>query len=389
MTTLTIILWISIFIIFYTYIGYGIALFCAVKVKRRLCPDVRPELPRELPEVTLLIAAYNEEAVVESKMRNCREVDYPAERLHIVWVTDGSTDATNARLALYADVEVLFESARGGKTAALNRAIGLLKTPLVVCTDANTMINSGAVREIVRLFEDKRVGCVAGEKRVAVAESAASTEGVYWRYESKLKEWDYALYSAVGAAGELFAIRRELYEELPTDTLLDDFVISMRIAMRGYVIAYSADAYALESASADMREEGKRKRRIAAGGLQATWRLRRLLNPLRYGCLWWQYVSHRVLRWSLTPLLLVALIPINVALVVGSPCRWLYGALLAGQVALYASAAVGWWLARSGKRSRIFSIPYYFVFMNLNVFRGLGYLVTHRGVGVWEKAKRA
>ena len=152
----------------------------------------------------------------------------------------------------------------------------------MVFTDANTMLNLEAVTEIVRCFEDPQVGCVAGEKRVADAggAGAAATEGVYWKYESKLKELDYRLYSAVGAAGELFAVRRGLWQTLPEDTLLDDFVCSMLIASQGYKIAYCKEAYALETPSADMGEEGKRKKRIAAGGLQSVWRLRKLLNPL-------------------------------------------------------------------------------------------------------------
>lgn len=144
--------------------------------------------------------------------------------------------------------------------------------------------------------------------------AAAGGEGLYWRYESTLKALDARLYSAVGAAGELFAVRRELFEEMERDTLLDDFVLSLRIAMKGYLIAYCSDAYAIESGSADMREEQKRKVRIAAGGLQSIWRLKPLLNPMRYGVLSFQYISHRVLRWSLTPILMFALLPLNIIL---------------------------------------------------------------------------
>ena len=261
---------------------------------------------------------------------------------------------------------------------------------IVTFSDANTMLNPEAVTEIVRCFEDPQVGCVAGEKRVADAggAGAAATEGVYWKYESKLKELDYRLYSAVGAAGELFAVRRGLWQTLPEDTLLDDFVCSMLIAAQGYKIAYCKEAYALETPSADMGEEGKRKKRIAAGGLQSVWRLRKLLNPFRYGVLWFQYVSHRVLRWTLTPVVLVALLPLNVALLwSGHPT--LYAVTLGLQCAFYLAALAGRTLERSGRRSRLLFIPYYFLFMNLNVFRGTAYLATHRGRGAWEKAKRA
>ena len=146
-------------------------------------------------------------------------------------------------------------------------------------TDANTHLNREALREIVHAFTDPKVGCVAGEKRIAVQSkdnAASGGEGLYWEYESTLKALDARLYSAVGAAGELFAMRRELFEEMRTDTLLDDFILSLRIVMQEHAIAYCANAYAVESGSADMREEEKRKVRIAAGGLQSIWRLRPL-----------------------------------------------------------------------------------------------------------------
>ena len=216
----------------------------------------------------MLIAAYNEEAIVASKMVNCRQLDYPADKLRLVWITDGSNDNTNERLKEYPEVTVLYQPRRQGKTAALNRALPYVNTPYVIFTDANTMLNKGAIKEIIRQFSDPRVGCVAGEKRVEIQaeQGATAGEGIYWKYESALKKLDSRLYSAVGAAGELFAIRRELFEEMPADTLLDDFVLSLRIVMRGYTIAYCADAYAVENGSADMHEEEKRKVRIAAGG---------------------------------------------------------------------------------------------------------------------------
>lgn len=390
MTFLAVLFWIALFVVVYTYIGYGLFLYAAVKLREALRPRTVSPDPDPWPEVTLLIAAYNEEEVVEQKMRNSLAQDYPAEKLRIVWVTDGSNDATNERLAAWPEAQVLFSPERRGKTAALNRAFALIDTPLVVCTDANTMLNREAVREMVRLFSDPEVGCVAGEKRVAAADgNAASTEGIYWKYESKLKEWDDRLRSACGAAGELFAVRKSLFRPVPEDTLLDDFLISMRIVMQGYRIAYSTRAYALETPSADMREEGKRKRRIAAGGLQAIARLRPLLNPLRYGVFSWQYVSHRVLRWSLAPVLLLLLIPLNAALACCAERNTVYVVLLLLQGLFYLAGIAGWLLSRRGIKSRLLYVPYYFLFMNVNVFRGMWYLATHKGSGAWEKARRA
>ena len=391
-----ILFWIGIGIVFYTYLGYGIVLYLMVKIKELFVKPRLPRLPETLPEATLLIAAYNEEAIVASKMVNCRQLDYPADKLRLVWITDGSNDNTNERLKEYPEVTVLYQPRRQGKTAALNRALPYVNTPYVIFTDANTMVNRQAVREIVLAFEDPRVGCVAGEKRIAVQakdNAASGGEGIYWRYESTLKALDARLYSAVGAAGELFAVRRELFAEMERDTLLDDFVLSLRIAMQGYIIAYCTEAYAIESGSADMREEEKRKVRIAAGGLQSIWRLRPLLNPFRYGILSFQYVSHRVLRWSVTPFLLFLLLPLNVLLLLmkglaGDSCT-LYGVLLVLQILFYVLGLWGYYLSTKQIKNKLLFIPYYFLFMNVNVLKGIGYLKKKRGTGVWEKAKRS
>lgn len=289
---------------------------------------------------------------------------------------------------------MLYQSQREGKTAALNRGIRSVTTPLVVFTDANTHLNREALREIVRAFANPKVGCVAGEKRIAVQDkpnAASGGEGLYWKYESALKKLDSRLYSAVGAAGELFAIRRELFEEMPADTLLDDFILSLRIVMRGYTIAYCADAYAVENGSADMHEEEKRKVRIAAGGLQSVWRLRALLNPLRYGVFSFQYISHRVLRWSLTPVLLFLLFPLNTILIFTSNTPLLYAVIWLLQALFYFMASWGHYLSAKRIKNKILFVPYYFLFMNINVVRGFNYLRKRRGQagGAWEKARRA
>ncbi|MGL5228520.1 MAG: glycosyltransferase, partial [Bacteroidales bacterium] len=199
-----------IFIIFYTYIGYGIILYIIVKIKESIYHKAPVTDYTEWPSVSLLIAAYNEEDIISSKMDNCFALDYPKDKLHIIWVTDGSTDRTNDLLHGYEHVNILFSPERKGKTAAINRAMPHIETPLTIFTDANTMLNTQAIKEIALLFADPSVGCVAGEKRVIAAdekESASVGEGIYWKYESFLKDLDSRLYSVVGAAGELFAIR--------------------------------------------------------------------------------------------------------------------------------------------------------------------------------------
>lgn len=396
MKVLETLFWASLFIVFYTYIGYGILLYLLVKIKERFHKPVQPPIPSsdELPPITLLIAAYNEEDVVDGKMRNSLDLDYPADKLHILWVTDGSNDHTNERLSHWQQATVLHQPERQGKTAALNRGIHFVSTPLVVFTDANTRINRGALKEIVRAFADSKVGCVAGEKRIAMQSkdnAASGGEGLYWKYESTLKALDSRLYSAVGAAGELFAIRTELFETMNADTLLDDFILSLRIVMRGYTIAYCSEAYAVESGSANMREEEKRKVRIAAGGLQSICRLRPLLNPFRYGIFSFQYVSHRVLRWSITPILLFLLLPLNIILLFTAGTPLFYAVIFLLQALFYLTGSWGYYLSTKQIKNKILFIPYYFLFMNVNVLKGFNYLRKRKGNanGAWEKAKRA
>ena len=394
MAALKIAFWICAFLVFYTYLGYGMLLWLLVRLKRIVRGKAeRKALPTdeaELPEVTFMICAYNEQDVVDMKMENTLQLDYPHDKLHIMWVTDGSTDQTNERLARYADVEVVFSPERRGKTAALNHGISMVHSEITMMTDANTIVNREAVREIVRCFQDPRVACVAGEKRVMArheGQAAAEGEGLYWKYESALKRMDSELYSAMGAAGELNAIRTRFYKPMPETALLDDFVMSMRMVDQGYKIAYTSDAYAMEYGSADLTEESKRKRRIAAGGLQSVWWLRQMMNPLRRPVVAFQFVSHRVLRWSITPIALLALIPLNVALVF-LKAGTVYTVIWILQVLFYLAALASWMLEKQGRKNKVLYVPYYFLFMNLNVFRGMKYLSTHKTSGAWEKAKR-
>ena len=393
MATLKILFWTCLVLVVYTYVGYGLLLWLLVTIKRIVKgkPE-RRELPADdaLPHVTLLVCAYNEQDVVDMKMQNTRELDYPKSKLHIMWVTDGSTDDTNERLRKYDDVEVVYTPERNGKTAALNHGISLITSEITVMTDANTMVNREAIREIVRCMEDPQVACVAGEKRVLSrdeGQTAAKGEGLYWKYESTLKRLDSELYSAMGAAGELNAIRTALYQPMSNITLLDDFVMSMRMVDQGYRIAYTSEAYAMEYGSANLEEESKRKRRIAAGGLQSAWWLRGMMNPLRNPVVAFQFVSHRVLRWSITPIALFLLIPLNTALVFLKGGT-VYNVIWVLQILFYLAALAHLMLERSGRCHKLLYVIYYFLFMNINVLQGMKYLSTYHGGGTWEKAKR-
>ncbi|KPM31204.1 Glycosyl transferase family 2 [Croceitalea dokdonensis DOKDO 023] len=394
MQALEIIFWVALGIIFYSYLGYGILLFIIIKIRRALGLG-KPFTGNGdyEPEVTLFVAAFNEKDYLDQKVNNSRSLNYPSEKVTQLWVTDGSDDGTPDILKRYKDVKVLHEPARKGKIAAMNRGMKQVTTPIVIFSDGNTSLGKDSIKEIVKLFRDPKVGCVSGEKRIygKDADSAAAAgEGMYWKYESQLKKWDAELYSVVGAAGELFAIRTELWQEVEKDTLLDDFMISLRVAMKGQTIQYNPEAYAIENASANVKEELKRKIRISAGGIQSVVRLAPLLNVFKYGTLSFQYISHRVLRWTLTPLLLLLLLPINFILALNEGMFSLgsYPMLFMGQLLFYGAALLGWFLEHRHIRLKALFIPYYFFIMNLSVFLGFArYLKGNQSVN-WERAQR-
>lgn len=319
--TFKVIFWILVSIILYAYLGYAILLYVIVLSKRLISHKKSPGSRDFEPEVCLFVTAYNEKDYIEKKVENTLNLDYPREKIQYIWVTDGSDDGTPELLRKYDNMEVFHLPERRGKMHAMNRGMQFVRKPFVIFSDTNTFLNKSAIREIVAQFSDPYTGCVAGEKRIIgnIAEDAASAgEGLYWKYESWIKKMDSELGSAVGAVGELFAIRAGLYEPVEEDTILDDFVISLRIAQKGYKIAYASSAFAEEAASLNVHEELKRKVRIAAGGVQTLIRLKSLLNPFRYGLLTWQYFSHKVLRWTLAPVSLF-LLPVFNAIIVFSP----------------------------------------------------------------------
>lgn len=387
---MVILFWISIFIIVYTYAGYGLLLYLLVKAKQAL--HRRQPLfyaDDELPEATLVIAAFNEEGIIREKIENTLALVYPKEKIRFLIVTDGSSDRTPAIVQQYPAITLLHSPERKGKINAVHRAMHSVTSEIVIFTDANTFLNKEALVRIVRHYKDARVGAVAGEKRVHIEEEADATagEGFYWKYESKLKQWDSDLFSVVGAAGELFSLRTALYEAVAPDTLLDDFMLSMNVVLKGYRIVYEPEAYAVETSSASVQEELKRKVRIAAGGIQSVSRLPQLFNFFRYPTLSFQYVSHRVLRWTITPFLLILVFVLNAVMVVkGAPV--FYGVLLIGQCLFYAAAIGGWLLERREIKVKMLFIPYYFCIMNYAILAGIRRYFAGQQKVTWDKAKR-
>ncbi len=385
-----IVFWVAIFIILYTYIGYGLLLFVLLKIKNIIGRKRLVEKLGYTPTVTVIVAAYNESYIIEEKILNTLELTYPSDKINFIFITDGSTDQTNEIVAKYPQIKGMHIPDRAGKIAAVHRAICEVKTDIVIFTDANTMVNKEAILYICRHYADASVGAVAGEKRVQIDENADATagEGFYWKYESKLKKWDSELYSVVGAAGELFSIRTNLYEPVAPDTILDDFMISMNIALKGFRIVYEPEAYASEQASANTGEELKRKIRIAAGGVQSTIRLKSLFLPFKQPILSFEFISHRILRWVVTPYLMLAVFFINGWLLYKYGLISVYGLIAIGQLFFYGASFLGWQLEKKQLKVKIFFIPYYFCLMNYAVIAGLYRYFFGTQTVLWEKAKR-
>lgn len=342
------------------------------------------------PEVTLIVPCFNEAAYIEDKIHNSLALDYPVNKLKLIFISDGSSDETHEIIKKFPSVVALHENKRSGKASAMNRAMEFVNTPIVVFCDANTILNSEAIKELVKHYQDDKVGAVTGEKRIISAnkEGASSAgEGIYWKYESLLKQLDSDFYSVVGAAGELMSYRTSLYKVLPTDTLLDDLMQSMEIAIDGYKVIYEKKAWAAETASANVKEELKRKIRISAGAWQSMLRLGNAFNPFHNLKLFFSFISHKVLRWTLAPFSLLVLLIVNVLL--ASNINTIYAVLLVFQLGFYALAMLGWYFENKRIKVKILFVPYYFFIMNLCVFLGLFRFLKGKQSVSWERAQRA
>jgi len=391
MTVLKFFFWFSFFIVFYSYIGYGILLYFLVQIKK-VWTSQKTISNEQLfePQISLVVSAYNEEDFIERKIDNTLKLIYPANKLNIIFITDGSSDRTPQLVRRHDNILCLHQDERKGKLAAMNRAMEYVKTPYVIFSDANTLLNPQCVLQIVRHYADPKVGGVAGEKKVIndFDNTAAGVgEGLYWKYESFLKKLDSSLFSVVGAAGELFSVRTALFEKETRNIIIEDFVQSLKICMKGFVIRYEPGAYAIETSSASMKDEEKRKIRICAGAFQAMAILGGLFNVFKYPVLSFQFISHRILRWTLCPLCIVLLFLSNLIIAMRST-ESIYLVAMLMQLGFYACAGVGWYFANMNIKLKFLYVPYYFLFMNIAVFLGFKRFLRKQQSVLWDKAAR-
>ena len=380
--------WIAFLLLLYTYILYPIILLCIVRFFRKKTFKPNTILSTNYPSVALIIPAYNEAECIREKIENSLNLIYPAQ-LSIIVVTDGSTDGTETIVASYNEVELLHYPKRLGKIEAMKAALNKAKADVLVFTDANSLLNTNCLLQLIPHFSNSSIAAVSGEKKIILTniEDAMLGEGVYWKYESFIKKMEARFNTVIGMPGELFAIRSGLFPELHENTITEDFAIAMQLIENGYIIAYEPNAIAAEKPSASIRDEFKRKKRIAAGSIQTLLRTLHLCNPFKYPAIAFQYISHKVLRWLLIPLLLpILLITAFYLWHVAHLSFFKWISIL--QIIFYILAFIGWIAEWKHVALRWLYIPFYYCFMNIAMLAGMINYILGRQPILWEKAIR-
>ncbi len=386
--------WLCLGSILYTYAGFPILLTLLARTRPK-----PPAYKAASPTVTLIITAYNEETAIAEKLENSLSLDYPADRLQVLVAADGSNDRTADIVRAFAQrgVELSYNPPRRGKMAAINRAVPLARGEILVFSDANNMYEPNALRELVAPFADPSVGGVTGAKSILGGDGAlGESEGMYWKYESFIKQQETRLGCTTGAVGEIMAIRRNLFAASSDSVILDDFYMAMNLMKRGYRFVYTPKARSLERVSASAQDEVVRRAKIIAGRYQAITLAPQLL-PLQNPLVVWQVVSHKFLR-PLVPLAMIGALFANLIAVIhpvrstkspmlhlAPPFNWLFWGL---QLLFYGLAWIGGRTKRHGKLWTILYLPTFLVNSNLAAVIGLWHFLTRRQNTLWQRVQR-
>jgi len=382
--------WVCLLVVLYTYLLYPLFLFQAYVISqiwrdffylsRRHSRRAADLVDQELPAVSLIIAAFNEEEALPARISNLRRIDYPAEKLEVVFVSDGSTDRTNSILdgLRGENVRKVLLPVRAGKANALNRGVELARNDVLVFSDAATLFVPDTIRKLVRHFRDSRVGAVCGALQFRGSTESRQTEGVYWKYEGMLRLMEARLGATLTASGALYALRRECYVPLEPGTMIEDFVVPMNCRRAGFRVEYDPEAVATDVAASSVKGEFKRRVRLAIGSFKALRSLAR--TPMdSLTCL--AFFSHKLLRWVL-PFFLLGLLVSNIVLWEHEP----YTIALAVQAAFYIGALIGF-AFRDGKlQLRVATLCYFLLAIHLAFVVGLVRLLLGKEEGAWQKA---
>lgn len=373
--------WISLFWVVYAYAGYLTLLMVFTLFRRE-----RADKEDIYPDVTMIIAAFNEEKTIEKKIENCLELDYREENLEIIIVSDASTDRTEEIISRCDSerVKLLRMEERRGKTAAQNYAVSFAKGEILVFSDATTIYRKDALRKLVRNFRDQKVGIVAGEEKFRSNEDSRICKEVSlsWRYERVLRRMESKFNSLIGVSGCIFAIRADLYQKLK-ENLIEDFALPLNVLEKGYRVYLETEAVGYEEAVLEAKDEFRRKARIVSGGLNVLFNMRRLLNPFKHFKLSFQLVSHKIFRWF-TPVFLVGLFISNTLLLNGSILFKLFFLI---QLTGYGLAVIGFLLRKNALSIKLFKIPFYFCLVNLAAVIGIFRFLFKENKVIWEPVR--
>jgi len=386
-----VVFWFSLALIVYTYFAYPVVLFfcyCLAQLRsdwQYLFDRQNRRVPAldecEVPSVSILIPAFNEEVRLLQKIRNLREMDYPPEKLQIIFLSDGSTDRTNEILKGITDpnIETIFLSRRSGKAVALNQAVLQARHEILAVSDACTLFASETLRKLSRHFSDGRVGAVCGALRFQASTESRQTEGVYWKYESMIRLMETRLGATLTASGAAYALRRNAYIPLAPGTVLDDFVIPMNARKAGYRVLYDPEAIATDYAPESIKGEFTRRVRLATGSFSSLVFLLRV--PMgAFGR--FAFVSHKLLRWVL-PLILFSLLVSNIALL-RYPGYVIFGLM---QLFFYVWAGFGFLFRERIQNVRFALLAYFLLVMNVAFLVGMFRCLTKREEGVWQRVQ--
>lgn len=373
--------WASAALIVYVYAGYPLLLMIV-----RTLGGHRPIKSGTFqPVVTLIVSAYNEADIIGEKIANSLALDYPADKLEILVISDASSDGTDAIVEAVKDprVRLLRMPDRGGKTMGLNAAVREARGDVLVFSDANAMYAGDSLLALTRNFADPDVGAVVGESTYSDAIAGADKdESLYWRYEVAIKRLESAIGSVVGGDGAIYSIRKSLYRPMRADAL-SDFVNPLQIVQSGHRCVYEPNAISIEKAAGDFDREFRRKVRIVNRAWRAMMSLKVLLNPVRHGFFAFEIFSHKVLRWLVAAFLVACLVASTALL----REHWFYQIALGLQVTLYALAGLGHVMRRRNNLPRIIAVPYYFVMVNLASARGIMEAYLGKTYTTWTTAR--
>ncbi len=381
MTILEISFWTLAALVVYVYAGYPLLLWLL-----RAITSGRPlALAESEPAVTLIISAFNEEEVIEAKIRNSLALDYPRSQLEVLIVSDASDDDTDIIVRRYEKdgVRLLRLAVRGGKTLGLNEAVSAASGDIVIFSDANAMYRSDVVRALVRNFADAAVGAVVGESTYSnSANNAEMSESAYWRYEIAIKRLESALGSVVGGDGAIYAIRKPLYRPMVADAL-SDFVNPLQIVELGKRCVYEPDAVSVEEAAGSFEKEFRRKVRIVNRAWRAVMSMKRLMNPFRHGFFALKLISHKYLRW-LVPFFLMGILATNIGLL-GQ--HLIYQISFGVQALFYSLALLGRLMRQRKDLSQALYVPFYFCLVNIASMRGILEAYQGKTYTTWSTAR--